>query len=96
METYSVLVIVLILDVVEISSDEEEITVLPNDAPEDPGEHDPNNSGSHVNDAMNQPDANGQVLVNVGHPPDEPDIFLAPQLASAVKPHQVNNLNVSL
>ena len=46
-------------------------------------------SGSHVNDDMNQPDSEGRVLVNVGHPPNEPDIFLAPQLAYVVKPHQV-------
>ena len=49
-------------------------------------------SGSHVNDDMNQPDSQGRVLVNVGHPPNEPDIFLAPQLAYAVKPHQVKSI----
>ncbi len=49
-------------------------------------------SGSHVNDDMNQPDKEGRVLVNVGHPPAEPDIHLAPQLGEAVKPHQVNLL----
>lgn len=32
----------------------------------------------------------GRVLVNVGHPPNEPDIFLAPQIASAVQLHQVS------
>lgn len=31
----------------------------------------------------------GRVLVNVGHPPNEPDIFLAPQIASVVQQHQV-------
>jgi len=40
-------------------------------------------------DAYNVPDELGRVLVNVGHRPDEPDIFLAPQIAKAVKPHQV-------
>ncbi len=42
-----------------------------------------------MNDDMNQPDSAGRVLVNVGHPPNEPDIFLAPQLGYSVKPHQV-------
>jgi len=55
---------------------------------EDDGD-DVENSGSHVNDALNQRDAMGGVLVNVGHPASETDIFLAPQLAAIVKPHQV-------
>jgi len=46
-------------------------------------------SGNHVNDALNQPDSSGHVLINIGHPPDEPDIYLAPQITAAVKPHQV-------
>ena len=77
---------------VEISSSEEEneIVLMPPDEPSDEEEEDPSNSGSHVNDAMNQPDSQGRVLVNVGHPPEEPDIFLAPQLARTVKPHQVS------
>lgn len=43
----------------------------------------------HLNDAVNQPDAQGQVLINVNHPDDESDIYLSPQLARIVKPHQV-------
>lgn len=46
-------------------------------------------SGAHTNDALNQPDAEGRVLVNFNHPAGEKDIFLSPQLARAVKPHQV-------
>ena len=53
-------------------------------------------SGSHVNDDMNQPDSAGRVLVNVGHPPNEPDIFLAPQLAYTVKPHQVTKISFGI
>lgn len=45
--------------------------------------------GTHVNDALNQHDALGRVLVNLNHPPEEENVFLAPQLARAVKPHQV-------
>jgi len=81
---------------VEISSSEEDedsdLIMMPSDAEieeEDEDEGDVENSGSHVNDALNQRDAMGGVLVNVGHPASEPDIYLAPQLAAIVKPHQV-------
>ncbi|KAM3617680.1 uncharacterized protein V6R79_009577 [Siganus canaliculatus] len=49
-------------------------------------------SGAHTNDALNQPDAQGQVLVNLNHPATEEDIFLSPQLARAVKPHQIGGI----
>ncbi|KAM9342472.1 LOW QUALITY PROTEIN: helicase ARIP4-like [Pholidichthys leucotaenia] len=49
-------------------------------------------SGAHVNDALNQPDAQGRVLVNLNHPATEEDIFLLPQLAQAVKPHQIGGI----
>lgn len=49
-------------------------------------------SGAHTNDALNQPDAEGRVLVNFNHPAGEKDIFLAPQLARVVKPHQVASM----
>ena len=79
-------------DVIDISSSDEEndVVMLPSDLEDDEDEEDASNSGSHTNDAMNQPDIEGRVLVNVGHPLQEPDIFLAPQLALAVKPHQVS------
>lgn len=32
----------------------------------------------------------GDVLVNVGHFPDEPEIFLPPQVGRVIKPHQVS------
>ena len=51
---------------------------------------DEESSGVHSNDVHNVPDAYGRVLVNVAHPPDEPDIFLPEHLASVVKPHQVS------
>ena len=85
---------------VEISSSEEDedsdLIMMPSDAEieeeEEEEEDDVENSGSHVNDALNQRDAMGGVLVNVGHPASETDIFLAPQLAAIVKPHQVRLL----
>ena len=92
---------------VEISSSEDEdeeedrdLIMVPSDAEldaeaeEDADDDDVENSGSHVNDALNQRDAMGGVLVNVGHPNAEKDIFLAPQLAAVVKPHQVNSVKL--
>lgn len=52
-------------------------------------DEDPDNSGCHTNDDLNQPDEFGRVLINVGHPEDEEDIFIAPQLSGIIKPHQV-------
>lgn len=40
-------------------------------------------------DELNVLDEFGRVLVNVGHPDEDPDIFLAPQVSRVVKPHQV-------
>lgn len=76
---------------IELSSsdDDNDVMVVPSEPEEESDEEDPNNSGSHVNDALNQPDMDGNVLVNVGHPENEPGLFLAPQLSAYVKPHQV-------
>ncbi|KAM6976876.1 helicase ARIP4-like [Aplochiton taeniatus] len=49
-------------------------------------------SGAHVNDALNQRDAQGRVLVNLNHPEKEADLYLSPQLARAVKPHQIGGI----
>jgi len=53
---------------------------------------DVNNFGLHTQDHLNQPDNEGRVLVNVGHPSKENDIFLATQLARAAKPHQIGGI----
>lgn len=45
-----------------------------------------------MNDILNQHDSLGQVLVNLNHPPEEENVFLAPQLARAVKPHQIGGI----
>uniref|UniRef100_A0A8C9XVQ2 RAD54 like 2 n=1 Tax=Sander lucioperca TaxID=283035 RepID=A0A8C9XVQ2_SANLU len=49
-------------------------------------------SGAHVNDALNRVDSQGRVLVNLNHPAAEDDIFLSAQLARAVKPHQIGGI----
>ena len=58
-------------------------------ADEEDDSADPENSGIHVDDEKNRADGQGRVLVNVSHPSDDPDLYLSPQLARAVKPHQV-------
>ena len=57
---------------------------------EDP--EDVNNGGAHIDDTVNLPDAEGRVKVNLLHPEGEPDIYLAPQIAQSIKPHQVRQL----
>lgn len=71
------------------SESDSDVVVLSHSEDEEETE-DVNNSGAHINDEFNVPDAQGRVLVNVGHPENEEDIFLAPQLSQAVKPHQVS------
>jgi len=70
------------------SSDSEECKVII----EEEDDEDPNNSGLHINDALNVRNAAGEVLVNVGHPDSDRDITLAPQLAAMAKPHQIGGI----
>ncbi|XP_022237825.1 helicase ARIP4-like isoform X2 [Limulus polyphemus] len=69
-------------DVVMVSDEDEDSTL----------DDDHASSGTHTNDALNQPNEDGFVLVNIGHPPEELDIFLAPQLGRSVKPHQIGGI----
>ncbi|KAM8830465.1 helicase ARIP4-like isoform 2-T3 [Synchiropus picturatus] len=54
------------------------------------GESEPR--GTHTTDAINLRDQQGRVLVNVNHPDTDVDMFLLPQLARAVKPHQIGGI----
>lgn len=45
-----------------------------------------------MNDAYNIPDEQGRVVINIGHPEAEEDIFLAPQIARIIKPHQIGGV----
>ena len=58
----------------------------------DADDFDANNCGLFTDDRFNKPDGAGRVLINVGHRPDEPDLFLSPQLAANVKPHQIGGI----
>lgn len=51
-----------------------------------------NNCGLHTDDSKNVPDEFGRVLANYQHPPADPDVFLAPQLARAIKAHQIGGI----
>lgn len=82
--TLCFLVASLRADVIDLCSGEDD-TLISVGAEEEESEP----SGVHGDDALNLPDPQGRVLVNLGHPAAEKDIFLLPQLARAVKPHQV-------
>ncbi|XP_038069780.1 helicase ARIP4-like [Patiria miniata] len=83
-------------DVIEISSDEDGVTILSDEDDDEElaegGGEEEEVSGMHTNDALNQPDIFGRVLVNVTRPQDEEDIFLPPQIARSVKPHQIGGI----
>ncbi|CAN9511775.1 unnamed protein product [Ophioblennius macclurei] len=82
-------------DVIELSSgDEDALQISSESADEDAdgATGSEESSGAHINDALNQPDTQGRVLVNINHPAEEKDIYLAPQLAKAVKPHQIGGI----
>ncbi|KAK3585833.1 hypothetical protein CHS0354_038358 [Potamilus streckersoni] len=86
-------------DVIELSSDDEMdrkdniVAVLSDSEDDDEADaEDVNNGGNHINDALNRPDEMGRVLVNVNHPAEDPDIFLAPQIAAHIKPHQIGGV----
>ncbi|KAK9890570.1 hypothetical protein WA026_011940 [Henosepilachna vigintioctopunctata] len=78
---------------IDISSDDDCVVVSePEGDTAEEEEEDPSNSGMHTNDEFNQPDAAGRVLINVGHPDNDPDLFLAPQIARIIKPHQIGGV----
>lgn len=82
-------------DIIELSSgDEDTLQISSESADEeaDAARGSEESSGAHINDALNLPDALGRVLVNINHPPEEKDVYLAPQLARAVKPHQIGGI----
>ncbi|XP_024125321.1 helicase ARIP4 [Oryzias melastigma] len=82
-------------DVIELSSGDEDTLHISSESADDDADGVPGSeesSGAHINDALNLPDAQGRVLVNINHPAEEKDIFLAPQLARAVKPHQIGGI----
>lgn len=70
------------------------IVERPNGTEDSTGQWDLESTPLHINDQLNVPDEHGQVLVNVFHPPGEPDVLVIDHLVKALKPHQVNSLLV--
>ncbi|XP_076362216.1 helicase ARIP4-like isoform X2 [Tachypleus tridentatus] len=76
----------------EKSIEEDDVVMVSDEDEDSTFDDDQSSSGTHTNDTLNQPNEDGYVLVNIGHPPEEPDIFLAPQLGRVVKPHQIGGI----
>ncbi|XP_033150709.1 helicase ARIP4 [Drosophila busckii] len=53
---------------------------------------DATNSGMHVKDIYNIHDEFGRVVVNIAHPEGEETLYLAPQIAKVIKPHQIGGV----
>lgn len=83
-------------DVVTIIDSSDDDCILLSDVDDDDDDEedgaDAHNSGLHVNDKYNTPDEFGRVIINVGHPETETDIYLAPQIARNIKPHQIGGV----
>lgn len=77
-------------DLIVLSSGEDDTVHVSSESTNEEEESEP--SGVHSNDVLNRPDAQGRVLVNLNHPAEETDIFLLPQLARVVKPHQIGGI----
>lgn len=75
------------------SSDSDDCIILSDEeVDEEDEDEDITNSGEHTNDTYNIRDSQGRVVVNVGHSENEPDIFVAPQIARIIKPHQIGGV----
>lgn len=78
--------------VVDSSSDSDDCVILEDAEEEEDIDDDENNCGEHTNDLYNQHDAEGRVAVNIGHGESESNIFIAPQIARVIKPHQIGGV----
>lgn len=61
-------------------------------SPEPEGEEEVEEKDECSQDLLNVPDHLGRVLINVGHPQEDEDIFLPSQIAKIVKPHQIGGI----
>lgn len=78
--------------VVDSSSDSDDCIILSDEEEDEIEEDDDCNSGEHTNDVYNQRDGEGRVVVNVGHGESESNIYIAPQIARVIKPHQIGGV----
>lgn len=73
---------------VQVESDDDCVIITP-----DPdGEEEEDDKDECSQDLLNVPDNQGRVLVNVGHPDEDADVFLPSQIARIVKPHQIGGI----
>ncbi|XP_060078469.1 helicase ARIP4-like [Ylistrum balloti] len=81
------------MEVIDISSDDDDDAVqITKDEDSEVDPEDPNNGGNHINDDLNVADLEGRVQLNIGHPPEDDDIYLAPQIARVIKAHQIGGV----
>ncbi|XP_032590333.1 helicase ARIP4 [Drosophila grimshawi] len=85
-------------EVVTIDDSSDDDCILLSEEEEEEEEDDLNesedatNSGMHVKDIYNIPDEYGRVVVNIAHPEGEETLYLAPQIAKVIKPHQIGGV----
>lgn len=77
-------------DIIELN-DDDDCQIIEGDNLKDSAKK-PMIRGIHMNDELNKPDANGQVLINVNHPLEDPDVNLLPYLARNIKMHQIGGV----
>ncbi|CAF0777005.1 unnamed protein product [Adineta steineri] len=46
----------------------------------------------HLDDRVNVPDENGNILINMNHPSEDPDLYMAKHLCPDLKPHQIGGI----
>lgn len=81
-----------LIELLDSDSDECPTVEYTEDDADENGQVDYNNCGLFTDDKLNVPDESGRVLINVGHASTEQDICLAPQIARAIKPHQIGGV----
>lgn len=79
-------------ELIDLCDDDDEVCLSPTQQDDESEVLDMNNCGIFTDDKYNCPDSEGRILINVGHPEEEEDIFLPPHLARVVKPHQIGGI----
>lgn len=76
-----------------IDSDSDDCIILSDDDEQDiDTDEDESNSGEHTNDSFNKAESDGGVIINIGHKGNESKIYIAPQIARVIKPHQIGGI----
>lgn len=78
-----------------IDSDSDDCIILSDDDDDEDEidtDEDESNSGEHTNDSFNKAESDGGVIINIGHKGNESKIYIAPQIARVIKPHQIGGI----